>query len=71
MIEEIISLLKAVKAMGVTMVIASHDLVFLTQIVDRLIVLKGGKLIEDIKSVDFTYPIDVLKTKIAGGDNDY
>ena len=45
MIEEIIGLLKSVQAMGVTMVIASHDLAFLTQTANRLVILKGGELI--------------------------
>lgn len=48
-IDEVIKLLYAVKTLGVTMIIASHDLTFLTKVADRLIVLKEGKLITEIK----------------------
>jgi polar amino acid transport system ATP-binding protein len=70
MIEEIIVLLQSVKAMGVTMVIASHDLNFLTRIADRLIVLKGGELIADLNPADVEHPIHYLKQKLSGADYD-
>ncbi|CEG55629.1 amino acid ABC transporter ATP-binding protein [Legionella fallonii] len=68
--EEISSLLKSVQAMGVTMVIASHDLAFLTQVADRLVVLKGGNLITDVKPTDFTNPIDYLKQQLSGANHE-
>jgi polar amino acid transport system ATP-binding protein len=55
-IDEVITLLSAVKALGVIMVIASHDLDFLSKIADRLIILKDGKLLAEIKP-----PFDNLK----------
>lgn len=68
MIEEVIFLLKSIKDMGVTMIIASHDLSFLTRIADRLILLKGGNLIADIKPREFDQPIQYLKQKLSGVD---
>ncbi len=64
--EEISALLKSVQAMGVAMVIASHDLAFLTQVADRLVVLNGGNLIADIKPTELTNPIDYLKQQLSG-----
>jgi polar amino acid transport system ATP-binding protein len=37
-------LLKSINAMGVTMIIASHDLTFLENIADKTILLKGGSI---------------------------
>lgn len=70
MITEVISLLIKVKSMGVTMVIASHDLTFLTQVSDRLVVLKDGKLIADIKPKELEQPIQFVKQKLSGVDYD-
>lgn len=42
---DIVSLLKSIKDMGVTMVIASHDLDFLTKIADQIILLKAGEIV--------------------------
>ena len=60
-IEDVISLLNAIKAMGVTMVIASHDLDFLSKMADRIIVLKGGQLVADVKQNELTSPVHELK----------
>jgi polar amino acid transport system ATP-binding protein len=46
---------------GVTMVIASHDLDFLTKISDRIVLLKNGKIAADINPADFEDPISLLK----------
>lgn len=46
-INEVILLLNSVKSLGVTMIIASHDLDFLSKIADRLVLLKEGSLIVD------------------------
>lgn len=64
--EEISTLLKSVQAMGVTMVIASHDLAFLTQVADRLVVLKGGNLIADTQPKELANPIEYLKQQLSG-----
>jgi polar amino acid transport system ATP-binding protein len=42
---DVIVLLESVRDMGVTMLIASHDLDFLTKISDRIAILKDGKII--------------------------
>lgn len=46
-IKGVIALLKSVHGMGVTMVIASHDLEFLTQITERIVVLEAGCVVSD------------------------
>ena len=62
-VEDVVSLLKSVQNMGIsTMIIASHDLDFLTKIADRIIVLKDGKIILDVLPKDITNPIDYLKS---------
>ncbi|KTD41496.1 amino acid ABC transporter ATP-binding protein [Legionella parisiensis] len=60
-IDEVISLLNSVKSLGVTMVIASHDLDFLSKMSDRLIVLKGGQLVADVVPKELAEPILHLK----------
>lgn len=55
-IDEVIHLLNTVKSLGVTMVIASHDLDFLSKIADRLIILKGGQLVADLNPKELTEP---------------
>ncbi|MBS0184894.1 MAG: amino acid ABC transporter ATP-binding protein [Proteobacteria bacterium] len=42
---DVVSLLKSVQSMGVTMIIASHDLDFLTKIADQIILLKDGEIV--------------------------
>ncbi|HHT0593091.1 TPA: amino acid ABC transporter ATP-binding protein [Legionella anisa] len=60
-IDEVINLLNTVKSLGVTMVIASHDLDFLSKMSDRLIVLKGGQLVADVVPKELAEPILHLK----------
>lgn len=47
-ISDVIALLKLVLDMGITIIIASHDLGFLTRIADRVLILKGSKISADI-----------------------
>jgi polar amino acid transport system ATP-binding protein len=61
-IEDIVNLLKSVQELGVTMVIASHDLDFLTKITNRIIVLKNGKIVADANLDQINDPIHYLKT---------
>lgn len=61
-IQEVAQLLCTVHSMGVTILIASHDLDFLTQIAQRIIVLKQGKIAADIPTDSMPNPIDYLKT---------
>ena len=37
--------------MGITIIIASHDLDFLTQIADRILILKDGAISSDITNL--------------------
>jgi len=60
-IDDVVELLNFVRKMGVTMVIASHDLDFLTRIADRIILLKGGAIVVDVQPKDLTNPIQHLK----------
>jgi polar amino acid transport system ATP-binding protein len=60
-IDDVISLLNSIKAMGVTMVIASHDLDFLSKMTDRLVILRGGLLVADVQAKDLSQPIYDLK----------
>jgi polar amino acid transport system ATP-binding protein len=57
---DIVSLLQTVRVMGVTMVLASHDLDFLTQISDRIIFLKGGRILLDQDRRQQTDSLDSL-----------
>jgi polar amino acid transport system ATP-binding protein len=58
---EVIALLETVRNMGVSMIIASHDLDFLTKIANRIIVLKNGKIILDVNPKKIEDPIYYLK----------
>jgi polar amino acid transport system ATP-binding protein len=58
---DIISLIKSVNEMGVTMIIASHNLDFLTEISDKIFVLKHGMIQETADPKKIENPIDYLK----------
>ncbi|MDR1590453.1 MAG: ATP-binding cassette domain-containing protein [Puniceicoccales bacterium] len=59
---DVVTLLKSVnEQFDVTIVIASHDLDFLTKISDRIILLKGGIIAMDIDPRIHEAPIDFLK----------
>jgi polar amino acid transport system ATP-binding protein len=58
---DVVSLLESVRNMGVTMLIASHDLDFLIKISDRIILLKKGKIAVDINPKIINDPIKYLK----------
>jgi polar amino acid transport system ATP-binding protein len=61
-IYDVVNLLKKVQSMGVSMIIASHDLDFLSQISDRIILLKNGHIAEDLQVKNAQYNIvDILK----------
>ena len=60
-IDEVVSLLNSVKDLGVTIVIASHDLDFLCKMADRMVVLKDGQLVEDVIPKKLADPILNLK----------
>ncbi len=60
-IQEVTQLLGTVHQMGVTIIIASHDLDFLTQIAHRIILLRKGKIVADINPAELPNPIHYLK----------
>lgn len=60
-IEDVIILLNTVKEMGVTMVIASHDLDFLTKIAERVVLIKSGQILADLQIADLKDPLSYLK----------
>ncbi len=58
---DVVSLLELVRNMGTTMVIASHDLDFLTKVSDRIVLLTGGKILVDVELGQVDDPINYLK----------
>ncbi|MDR2735793.1 MAG: ATP-binding cassette domain-containing protein [Puniceicoccales bacterium] len=58
---DVVSLLKSVNELGVTMIIASHDLDFLTKISDRIVLLKNGIIAVDINPRQYDDPVNYLK----------
>ena len=61
-IDDVVRLLKdALSISKVAMILASHDLDFLTKISNRIVVLKGGKIVFEARAVD-GYKIDELKS---------
>ncbi|MDR3031374.1 MAG: ATP-binding cassette domain-containing protein [Holosporales bacterium] len=59
--EDVVSLLKSVNKLGVTLIIASHDLDFLLKISDRIVLLKNGSIVMDIAPREHTDSLDKLK----------
>lgn len=60
-IQDVISLLEAVKALGVGIVVASHDLDLLTRVADTVFVLKNGSLTHQVSPKTLNDPIEYLK----------
>ncbi len=60
-IDDVVNLLSSIRDMGVTMIIASHDLDFLTKIADRVVLLRGGNIVLDMQPKDYEDPIKHLK----------
>ncbi|HKY69671.1 MAG TPA: ATP-binding cassette domain-containing protein, partial [Gammaproteobacteria bacterium] len=59
---EVVTLLRSVRKMGVTMLIASHDLDFLTKVSDKIVLLKNGKIVVNVDPNTLQEPIHYLKT---------
>jgi polar amino acid transport system ATP-binding protein len=57
----VISLLRSVRDMGIAIIIASHDLDFLTSISDRVVLLKKGSIAVDVCISKCNDPKDLLK----------
>ncbi|MCS5711922.1 ATP-binding cassette domain-containing protein [Candidatus Berkiella aquae] len=60
-IDDVVQLLQSVHAMGVTMVIASHDLAFLTRIAKRIVVLKSDLKVLEFDISQLSDPINIIK----------
>lgn len=60
-IQDVVQILQEVKKMGVTLLIASHDLEFLSTIADRIIILKTGQLVADLMPQAWEKNLDTLK----------
>jgi polar amino acid transport system ATP-binding protein len=60
-IQDVIHVLQKVKKMGVTLLIASHDLEFLSSIADRILILKSGHLVADLVPQVWEKDLNVLK----------
>lgn len=60
-IDDVVILLKSIRDMDVTMIIASHDLDFITKIADRIIVLKKGEISLEVNHKSVKNPIQLLK----------
>ena len=58
---DVVALLNSVRAMVVTMLIASHDLDFLTKIADRIVILKAGDITLDVDPQTLPDPIHYLQ----------
>ncbi len=58
---DVVTLLQSVSKKGVSMIIASHDLDFLTKIADRIILLKQGQIVLDVNPTELKDPIEDLK----------
>ena len=58
---DVVALLESVRRMGITMVIASHDLDFLTKVSDNIFLLKAGRIVVSIAPKTIEDPIYYLK----------
>ncbi|WP_316353463.1 amino acid ABC transporter ATP-binding protein [Candidatus Trichorickettsia mobilis] len=58
---DVVSLLSSIRDMKVTMIIASHDLDFITRIADRVVLLKNATVATDVRLQDLENPIQYLK----------
>jgi polar amino acid transport system ATP-binding protein len=58
---DVVALLQSVCETGVTMVIASHDLDFLTKISSRIILLREGKIVVNMDVRQYDDPVSFLK----------
>jgi polar amino acid transport system ATP-binding protein len=60
-IQDVVQVLEKVRKMGVTLLTASHDLDFLSNIADRIVILKSGQLVADLLPPAWEKDLGVLK----------
>lgn len=60
-IQDVVQVLQKVKKMGVTLLIASHDLEFLSSVADRIVILKAGQLVADLMPKAWEKDLNTLK----------
>lgn len=58
---DVIDVLKSVREMGVTLALASHDLHFLREVADTIVVLKQGRVSVNVAAKDIADPIAYLR----------
>ncbi len=58
---DVADLLRSVRNLGITIIIASHDLDFLVRIANRIIVLKSGSIAANIEPQTIGDPVSYLK----------
>ena len=64
-IRDVVKILKKVHAMGISLIIASHDIEFLTNLADRIIILKNGVVAQDIERGDQNFSMAALKALLS------
>ena len=60
-IQDVVRILQTVKKTGTILVIASHDLEFLSSIADRIVILKAGQIVADLMPQVWKKDLNVLK----------
>lgn len=63
-IQDVVRVLQKIKKMGVTLLIASHDLDFLSSIADRIVILKAGQLVADLMPKAWEKNLNTLKKQM-------
>lgn len=64
--KDVLHLLQDVQKLNVTLIIASHDLPFLTQIAQRLMVIKYGTIVADFTNSPIADPISYIQQFYQG-----
>jgi len=62
---DVLQLLKGMRQSGMTMLIASHDIKFLAEIVDRIIILRAGSIIANIEPSEVASVEDYIQECLA------
>lgn len=60
-IEDVVEIFESAKTLGVKILIASHDLNFITKVASRIILLKQGVVVADINTCETMDPIQYLR----------